>query len=261
MLLTGQYIWYILAIGLCYTASLLCSNLAYLTLSVSFISMLKSLAPVVTLVLSYSGGFAEPTGATWAKVWLITFGVFLSSIGEVTFAWSGFLFQMFGTVSESMRLLLIGWLLSSGANAAPAPAQDEGTAVGQSEYDEQRDGGEEDSDETGVEKTNSPQQEDIEAQGTDEGSGLVGVTPLLLLYYYAPVCAAFNVMVALMSEWRTFDMADFQRVGWTILALNGAVAFMLNVSSVFLVCPSPPPTSSNVLTFCAQRSARRPRSR
>lgn len=245
MLLTRQYIWYILAIGLCYTASLLCSNLAYLTLSVSFISMLKALAPVVTLVISYAGGFAEPTAATWAKVSLITFGVFLSSIGEVTFAWDGFSFQMFGTVSESIRLLLIGWLLTRGAAAAAAATVQKPqstTTTAQGDYDEGRDGdGEGHQDDAGAEKPDTRRQDDddddVEAQRTVEGSGVVGMTPLLLLYYYAPVCAVFNVLMALMTEWRTFDVADLQRVGWSMLALNGAVAFMLNVSSVFLVRP------------------------
>lgn len=237
VLFTRQYIWYILAIGLCYTSSLLCSNLAYLTLSVSFISMLKALAPVTTLVISYAGGFAEPTAATWAKVSLITFGVFLSSIGEVTFAWDGFSYQMFGTVSESLRLLLIAWLLSRGV---AAPVRAPGTTA-QRDFDEGRDGDDEGQGDAGVEKTNSRQQDDVEAQGTAaEGNGLVGMTPLLLLYYYAPVCAVFNVLMALMTEWRNFDVADLQRVGWGVLALNGAVAFMLNVSSVFLVRSSNP---------------------
>lgn len=241
--LTRRYIWYILSIGLCYTVSLLCSNMAYLTLSVSFISMLKSLAPVTTLVISYAGGFSDPTLGKWAKIFVITFGVFLSSVGEVTFAWDGFLYQMFGTVSESVRLLLIDWLLAIPAAADSTRQEVKRTDEIFHDAREQHSGSEEDqppsSDrETEIkESTQNKASEDVEAQRGSDGNGMTAISPLVLLYYYAPVCAVFNLMVALMTEWRTFNVEDLQRVGWSMLALNGAVAFMLNVSSVFLVCP------------------------
>lgn len=244
--LTRRYIWYILSIGLCYTGSLLCSNMAYLTLSVSFISMLKSLAPVTTLVISYAGGFSDPTPGKWAKIFVITFGVFLSSVGEVTFAWDGFLYQMFGTVSESVRLLLIDWLLAIPAAADATRQEAKRIDETLSDAREQHSGSEEPqlplSDrETDIEEsTQNKASDDVEAQRGSDGHGMAAISPLVLLYYYAPVCAAFNLMVALMTEWRTFNVEDLQRVGWSMLALNGAVAFMLNVSSVFLVCPFPP---------------------
>lgn len=241
--LTRRYIWYILSIGLCYTGSLLCSNMAYLTLSVSFISMLKSLAPVTTLVISYAGGFSDPTPGKWAKIFVITFGVFLSSVGEVTFAWDGFLYQMFGTVSESVRLLLIDWLLAIPAAANPTRQDIKRTDGVFHDVRDQYSGSEQGevpplSDrETYIEEsTQNKASDDVEAQRGNDGNDMAAIGPLVLLYYYAPVCAVFNLMVALMTEWRTFNVKDLQHVGWGMLALNGAVAFMLNVSSVFLVC-------------------------
>ena len=62
--------------------------------------------------------------------------------------------------------------------------------------------------------------------------------PLVSLYYYAPVCALFNFIVALFTELPTFRFAALLDVGVGILILNAAVAFALNVSSVFLVCVS-----------------------
>lgn len=248
--LTRRYIWYILSIGLCYTGSLLCSNMAYLTLSVSFISMLKSLAPVTTLVISYAGGFSDPTTATWAKIFVITFGVFLSSVGEVTFAWDGFMYQMFGTVSESLRLLLIGFLLGTPVRPeSPAPESKRTDDETFHDAREQHSGGEDgeqsfSDSEIDVEKprgvsgtASHDSNRDVEAQGACDVSVTAAINPLVLLYYYAPVCAVFNLLVALMTEWRTFNVEDLHRVGWSMLALNGAVAFMLNVSSVFLVRP------------------------
>lgn len=63
--------------------------------------------------------------------------------------------------------------------------------------------------------------------------------PLVSLYYFAPVCATMNLIVALLWEVPKVTMADFNNVGYTMFILNGLCAFLLNVSVVFLVC-SPP---------------------
>ncbi|KAK8027522.1 hypothetical protein PG991_004578, partial [Apiospora marii] len=59
--------------------------------------------------------------------------------------------------------------------------------------------------------------------------------PLVGLYYYAPVCAMLNGIVALFTEVPRFDWADLERVGVPALGLNSLIAFMLNVASVFLI--------------------------
>lgn len=59
--------------------------------------------------------------------------------------------------------------------------------------------------------------------------------PLVSLYYFAPVCAVMNGVTALFLEVPTLTMGHIYNVGvWTLLA-NAIVAFMLNVSVVFLV--------------------------
>lgn len=70
--------------------SLACANLAYLYLSVPFIQMLKALAPVVTLLLSWAASLADPRVSTLGCVLVIAFGVFLAGVGEVRFVWAGF---------------------------------------------------------------------------------------------------------------------------------------------------------------------------
>ncbi|KAG8673881.1 hypothetical protein FPOAC1_007200 [Fusarium poae] len=55
------------------------------------------------------------------------------------------------------------------------------------------------------------------------------------LYYYAPVVAALNLLVACIIEIPYFDMADLHRVGFSILFLNAAVAFTLNFTSMVLI--------------------------
>ena len=60
--------------------------------------------------------------------------------------------------------------------------------------------------------------------------------PLVSLYYYAPACAVINGVVTLFVEIPRMGMADIYSVGIFTLLANAFVAFLLNVSVVFLVC-------------------------
>ena len=60
--------------------------------------------------------------------------------------------------------------------------------------------------------------------------------PLVSLYYFAPVCAVMNGMVALLFEVPKLHLADIYRVGTPVFLANASLAFLLNVSVVFLVC-------------------------
>lgn len=59
--------------------------------------------------------------------------------------------------------------------------------------------------------------------------------PLVSLYYFAPACAAMNGAVALVFEVPRMTLGDLERVGYFTLFVNAMIAFMLNVSVVFLV--------------------------
>ncbi|KAH9901851.1 TPT-domain-containing protein [Xylariomycetidae sp. FL2044] len=65
-------------------------------------------------------------------------------------------------------------------------------------------------------------------------SGL-NMDPLVSLYYYAPVCALANFALSYMSGWDKTEWTHASEVGFGMLLLNAAVAFMLNVSSVLLI--------------------------
>lgn len=62
--------------------------------------------------------------------------------------------------------------------------------------------------------------------------------PLVSLYYFAPVCAAMNGVVALFWEVPKVSMEEIYHVGLFTFFLNGLCAFLLNVSVVFLVSPA-----------------------
>ncbi|KAK2768164.1 hypothetical protein FQN54_000016 [Arachnomyces sp. PD_36] len=70
--------------------------------------------------------------------------------------------------------------------------------------------------------------------------------PLVSLYYFAPVCAVMNGVASLFLEVPRITMENVYDVGVFTLIANAMVAFLLNVSVVFLIGK----TSSLVLTLC-----------
>ncbi len=59
--------------------------------------------------------------------------------------------------------------------------------------------------------------------------------PLVSLYYFAPACAIMNGITALILEVPKMTLMDIERVGYFTLFTNAMIAFLLNVSVVFLV--------------------------
>ncbi len=59
--------------------------------------------------------------------------------------------------------------------------------------------------------------------------------PLVSLYYFAPVCAVMNGITALFLELPSMSMSNIYDVGLFMLIANAMIAFLLNVSVVFLV--------------------------
>lgn len=59
--------------------------------------------------------------------------------------------------------------------------------------------------------------------------------PLVSLYYFAPACAIMNGLVALVIEVPRLTLAEVAKVGYFTLVVNAMIAFLLNVSVVFLV--------------------------
>ncbi|CAL5873599.1 uncharacterized protein PFLUO_LOCUS7880 [Penicillium psychrofluorescens] len=103
----------IVPIGIMFSLSLICGNLAYLYLSVSFIQMLKATNAVATLLATWAFGIAPANLKTLGNVGLIVVGVVIASFGEIQFEMTGFLIQVAGIVFEAMRLVMVQRLLSS----------------------------------------------------------------------------------------------------------------------------------------------------
>jgi drug/metabolite transporter (DMT)-like permease len=70
--------------------------------------------------------------------------------------------------------------------------------------------------------------------------------PLVSLYYFAPICAVMNFIVAMVWEVPRVSMDDFYNVGLFTFLINGLCAFLLNIAVVLLIGK----TSAVVLTLC-----------
>ncbi|KAK0532590.1 hypothetical protein OC835_003281 [Tilletia horrida] len=101
----------ILPIGALFSGSLVFSNMAYLTLSVSYIQMLKAFMPVAVLLLSFAVGLKAVSASLLGIVLAISGGVAIASYGEAEFVYSGFVEQCIAIGFESSRLVMIQILL------------------------------------------------------------------------------------------------------------------------------------------------------
>ncbi|RCI13264.1 hypothetical protein L249_1191, partial [Ophiocordyceps polyrhachis-furcata BCC 54312] len=61
------------------------------------------------------------------------------------------------------------------------------------------------------------------------------IQPLVGLYYYAPICAVFTFLFALKTEFALLDVDAIKSLGFGVLFLNAAIAFMVNVTSVLAI--------------------------
>ncbi|EHK98128.1 putative sugar phosphate/phosphate translocator [Glarea lozoyensis 74030] len=101
--MTGRvYLRAIVPIGVFFSLSLICGNLTYLYLSVSFIQMLKATTPVAVLVAGWCLGLEKPDLKKLGNVSFIVIGVVLASFGEIDFVLIGFLYQMGGIAFEAI---------------------------------------------------------------------------------------------------------------------------------------------------------------
>lgn len=180
--MTGRvYLRAIVPIGVMFSLSLICGNMTYLYLSVSFIQMLKATTPVAVLLATWGMGLAPANMKVLANVSVIVVGVIIASIGELDFNMIGFLFQIGGIIFEATRLVMVQGLLSSA---------------------------------------------DFK------------MDPMVSLYYFAPICAVMNGAVALFLEFPHVTLEQVYGVGVGVLIINAVIAFLLNVSVVFLVSRS-----------------------
>ena len=76
-------------IGVLTALTLYFGNLAYVTLSVSFLQMLKASTPLIVLVIMFVARLETPNLSMVGSVLVIAAGTLVAAKGEVRFVWSG----------------------------------------------------------------------------------------------------------------------------------------------------------------------------
>ena len=112
-----------LPVGMCFAASLLLSNAAYVYITVAFIQMIKASTPVVVLLISFIFRIEKLNSQLGGYITLISSGVALSCATQIEVnanSHFGLLIQLAAVVCEAMRLCLANLLLtSSGIKLSP----------------------------------------------------------------------------------------------------------------------------------------------
>lgn len=103
----------VMFIGILSSSSLYFGNVPYLYLSVSFIQLLKSLTPAVTLVAMLVCKLQKASSGLYASILLITIGGVLTGLGEVRADAYGTTMFMLSILCESIRVVCLQALLKS----------------------------------------------------------------------------------------------------------------------------------------------------
>ncbi|KAK9239935.1 triose-phosphate transporter family-domain-containing protein [Lipomyces kononenkoae] len=107
------YLRRIIPIAIFYSLALVCSNQAYMYLNISFIQMLKATTPVAVFIVSYVLRQETFRLDVLENIWIIVFGVFVASFGEINFSVRGVAIEMTGILCEALRLVMMNRLLHS----------------------------------------------------------------------------------------------------------------------------------------------------
>lgn len=133
------YLRNVLPIGLLNSGSVVCSNLAYIHLSVPFVQILKvdcwdsffaplsneiqATAPCFTLAIAYIWGQEHLTRSKVLKILVIVSGIVLASLAELRYSTVGIILQLSGIIFESIRAVMIKELMrETGASMDPLVA-------------------------------------------------------------------------------------------------------------------------------------------
>ncbi|AEE32978.1 Sugar phosphate transporter domain [Arabidopsis suecica] len=101
------YVTSVIPIGAMFAMTLWLGNTAYLYITVAFSQMLKAIMPVAVFILGVCVGLEIMSCKMLLIMSVISFGVLVSSYGELNINWVGVVYQMGGIVSEALRLILM----------------------------------------------------------------------------------------------------------------------------------------------------------
>ncbi|KAL2844767.1 triose-phosphate transporter family-domain-containing protein [Aspergillus pseudoustus] len=243
-------------IGLLYSASLVCSNVAYVYLNVGFIQMLKAAGPVITLLTSYIWSVTELTTGKVVNILVIAVSVGVTVSGEIQFSWLGVGLQVAALVCDANRLVLMELITSSSSGSSSKAVEETRLRGEEEEEGEEGEGKYKDHSHSESESKPHLQPENVRALGK--------MDPLVSLYYTAPICFAMNAILAWKAEVQPLLLSQLQerstttttttttttpsttatslglseiilQTGLSTLLANALVGFLLNVAVFTLI--------------------------
>jgi len=103
----------ILPVGFFMAVMFYFGNLCYLYISLSFIQMLKTGSPIITMFALAMAGLEKPTPRLVMAVSFIAAGTAVTSLGELHFSWLGFGYMLLSQLADAVRLVMTQVLLTS----------------------------------------------------------------------------------------------------------------------------------------------------
>lgn len=97
----------VMPLSICFAFSLVCGNTAYKYLSVAYIQMIKSMTPVLMLLIAFLIGRERISLLQLSIVGMISGGVAIASAGELHFSAVGVLLQLAAMVTDCCRITLL----------------------------------------------------------------------------------------------------------------------------------------------------------
>jgi len=96
-----------LPVAVCQSIGLVSGNTAIMYLSVAFCQMVKAFTPACVYVSGCAFGTQQWSLPIAKCLFVITFGLVVTSMGELKFNWFGFLMQVIALVSEGLRITFL----------------------------------------------------------------------------------------------------------------------------------------------------------
>ena len=108
---TKDFILRIIPMSCCFALGLVLGNMAYRYISLAYIQMIKAFTPVPLLLLNFAVGREKPSSVQMGIVLVVSFGVILSSYGELNFSMIGFVVQLAAVLSDCSRVMMLDLML------------------------------------------------------------------------------------------------------------------------------------------------------
>ena len=209
-------------------------NLVYTHLSVSLIQMLKAFTPVMTLVLTFMTGQAEPNRQLIGSIFLLSIGTFITSanVSKADASTIGFIIMAMAEGCEALKLVLSQKLMQGITIKRPRESISDDPDQERQQFLSPNTNTDDNMGEP-AEKSKESEQNGNENIQTEEVS--VKFTVFEGLYYYAPMTFLCQCCLSLPMEYGDFSEnwdRNMTVIGenWMKFVICGCLGFSVNMA-------------------------------